>query len=222
MEEGVLALHEQVLHGEARCDVGQEPQGMAEHGKQSHVGKRHGRLIPELELVNRGRHVLAAHEVQPHLNIAFELKLRSIAFAFSGEEDVKVELVGIGVERNALNVLRHLVGEHDHARERRIGVGALGGLPGGFRGLFVRVGPVEDLLLDELARVEGAERRARQEQEVLGDDRQPGLVLFVAGDLDILVDGLLVVLANRGEELARGVSPRAEVVLVEDDEVPVG
>ena len=87
--------------------------------------------------------------------------------------------------------------------------------------MLVRVGPVEYLLLDELARVEGAERRVREEQEVLGDDRQPGLVLLVAGDLDVLVDGLLVVLVDRGEELAGGVAPRAEVVLVEDDEVPV-
>ena len=113
--------------------------------------------------------MLAAHEVEPYLNIALELELRGLALALRRKEDVEVELISVGIERDALDVLRHLIGEHDHARKRRVGIGALRGLPSGFRSLLVRIGPVEDLLLDELARVEGTKRRPGKEQEVLGD-----------------------------------------------------
>lgn len=71
--------------------------------------------FPELELVDRSGHVLAAHEVEPYLNIALELELRGLALR--REEDVEVELVGVGVERYALDDLWHLAGVHDHARE---------------------------------------------------------------------------------------------------------
>ena len=93
------------------CDVGQEPQGVARHGEQAHVREQHGWL----ELVDRSGHVLAAHEVEPYLNIALELELRGLALR--REEDVEVELVGVGVERYALDDLWHLAGVHDHARE---------------------------------------------------------------------------------------------------------
>lgn len=59
--------------------------------------------------------MLAAHEVEPYLNIALELELRGLALR--REEDVEVELVGVGVERYALDDLWHLAGVHDHARE---------------------------------------------------------------------------------------------------------
>lgn len=97
------------------CDVGQEPQGVARHGEQAHVREQHGWAFPELELVDRSGHVLAAHEVEPYLNIALELELRGLALR--REEDVEVELVSVGVERYALDDLWHLAGVHDHARE---------------------------------------------------------------------------------------------------------
>ena len=57
--------------------------------------------------------------------------------------------------------------------------GVLGG-PGLFGRLHVGVGPVVDLLLDELAGVEGPEGRAREVEVELGHDGQVALVYLVA------------------------------------------
>jgi hypothetical protein len=98
--------------------------------------------------------------------------------------------------------------------------------------LLVGVGPVEDLLLDELARGQRLERRAGEVEVGLGGDGQElGLLLrelaevFVhvlqAGgvfELGLLLgDRLLLAL----EQLLGGLAPRAEVVFVEDHQVPV-
>ena len=75
--------------------------------------------------------MLAAHEVEPYLNIALELELRGLALR--REEDVEVELVGVGVERYALDDLWQVCMTM-HGK-RRIGVGALRGPLGGFRNI---------------------------------------------------------------------------------------
>ena len=94
------------------------------------------------------------------------------------------------------------------------------------RRLLIGVGPVEDLLHDELARVEGAEGRAGEEEVVAGHNRQVALVHLVSGvhladaGVDVLLRVPLVLVLGLEERLGVLV-PRAEVVLVEDDEVPV-
>ena len=158
MIEGVLAFLEEVGHGVAARDVRQEPQGVPQDVEQADIGERHGRLLAQLQLVLCGRHVLAAHEVEPHLDVVLELELGVLALPLCGEEHVEVELVRLGVQRDALDLLRHLVGEHDHARERCVRVITVGGVPVSLGLLLVRVSPVEDLLLDKLAAVECAER----------------------------------------------------------------
>ena len=104
---------------------------------------------------------------------------------------------------------------------------------GSLGALLVGVGPVEDLLLDELARRERLERGSRQVQVGAGGDWQE-VVLVVAELVEFLVEGheavvvlggqllLLDLLVLALEQLFSGLSPSAEVVLVEDDEVPVG
>ncbi len=92
--------------------------------------------------------------------------------------------------------------------------------------LLVGVGPVEDLLLDELAGVERPEGRAREKEVVASHDGQVALVDLVSGvDVaDPCVDVLLrvpLVLVLLLEERLGVLVPGAEVVLVEDDEVPV-
>ena len=102
----------------------------------------------------------------------------------------------------------------------------------GFGTLLVGVGPIKNLLLDELARGQRFERGPRQIQVGLGGD---GQILALAHRIvvQILVDaaemhgvlerGLLFgdgfVLAL--EQLFGRVAPRAEVVLVEDHQIPV-
>ena len=221
MIEGILAFLEEVGHGVAARDVRQEPQSVPQDVEQADIVERHGRFLTQLQLVLGRRHVLAAHEVEPHLNMVLELELGVLALPLRREEHVEIELVRLGVQRDALDLLRHLVGEHDHARERCVRVVSVCGVPFGLGLLLVGVRPVEDLLLDELTAVECAERGSGQEQEVLGDDGQPRLVLLVASDLDFLMDGLLLVLGDRVEELLGVVAPCSEVVLVEHHEVPV-
>ena len=150
------------------------------------------------------------------------------------EERVEVELVELPGARDRQQLVRHLVGEQAHLRQRAVGVPFARVLRGELLlgALLVGVGPVEDLLLDELARGQRPERRAGEVEVRLGGDRQElGLllrelaevfvhVLQVGGVLELgLLLGDRLVLAL--EQFLRGVAPRAEVVLVEDDEIPV-
>ena len=75
--------------------------------------------------------------------------------------------------RDRQQLVRHLVGEQAHLRQRAVGVPLAGVLRGElFLGaLLVGVGPVEDLLLDELARGQRPERRAGEVEVGLGGDR---------------------------------------------------
>ena len=150
------------------------------------------------------------------------------------EELVEVELVELPGARDRQQLVRHLVGEQAHLRQRAVGV-PLAGVLGGelFLGaLLVGVGPVEDLLFDELARGQRLERRAGEVEVGLGRDGQElGLLLrklaevfvhiFQAGgvfELGLLLGDRLVLAL---EQFLRGLAPRAEVVFVEDHEVPV-
>ena len=202
---------------------------MVKHAEESRVGVRQGRLLsPELEIVHRRGLVGAPDEVEPLLHRVLEHELRFIAFTFCLEEGVEVEAVVLAAESHLANLVGHLVGEHDHARKRLVGVRLprvivwprLLGL------LLVGVGPVEDLLLDELAGVERPEGRAREKEVVASHDGQVALVDLVSGvDVaDPCVDVLLrvpLVLVLLLEERLGVLVPGAEVVLVEDDEVPV-
>ena len=150
------------------------------------------------------------------------------------EELVEIELVELPGARDRQQFVRHLVGQQAHLRQRAVGV-PLAGVLGGelFLGaLLVGVGPVEDLLLDELARGQRLERRAGEVEVRLGRDGQElGLLLrkhaevfvhiFQAGgvfELGLLLrDRLFLAL----EQFLRGLPPRAEVVFVEHHEVPL-
>ena len=98
--------------------------------------------------------------------------------------------------------------------------------------LLVGVGPVEDLLLDELTGGQRLERGARQVQVRLGGDRQE-LRLILSQHVEFLVEPLevgvelgLELLLGLGlvfplEQLFGAVAPRPEVVLVKHHQVPV-
>ena len=176
----------------------------------------------------------AADDVQPLLHVALVLELRAFARARCLEERVEIELVELPGARDRQQLVRHLVGQQAHLRQRAVGVPFAGVLRGElFLGaLLVGVGPVEDLLLDELARGQRLERRAGEVEVGLGRDGQElGFLLrehaevfvhiFQPGgvfELGLLLgDRLLLAL----EQFLRGFAPRAEVVLVEHHEVPL-
>ena len=157
-----------------------------------------------------------------------------LARAGCREELVEIELVELPGARDRQQLVRHLIGQQAHLRQRAVGVPLAGVLRGELLlgALLVGVRPVEDLFLDELARGQRLERRAGEVEVRLGRDGQElGLLLrehaevlvhlLQAGgvfELGLLLgDRLLLAL----EQLLRGVAPRAEVVFVEHHEVPL-
>ena len=134
----------------------------------------------------------------------------------------------------ASSSVRHLVGQQAHLRQRAVGVPFARVLRREclLGALLVSVGPVEDLLLDKLARGQRPERRAREVEVRLGGDRQE-LDLLLREFAEVFVHifqaaavlelGLLlrdrVLLAL--EQFLRGLAPCAEVVFVEHHEVPL-
>jgi hypothetical protein len=149
------------------------------------------------------------------------------------EKGVEVELVELAAAGDRQQFVRHLIGQQPHLRQRAVGVP----LPGCWRRsllgtLLVGVGPVEDLLLDELARRQRLERRAGEVEVGLGGDgqelgflfREHGQVLVhvlqpaCVFELGFLFrDSLFLAL----EQFLGRLAPRAEVVFVEHHEVPV-
>ena len=159
--EGVVLFGQQVRHRVARRDVGQKPERVLEVGQQAHVRIRERRPRAGLQALDGLRRVLAPDDVQPLLHVALVLELRR-SRAGRGEELVEVELVELPGARDRQQLVRHLVGQQPHLRQRAVGVPLAGVLRGElFLGaLLVGVRPVEDLLFDELARGQRLERRA--------------------------------------------------------------
>lgn len=98
--------------------------------------------------------------------------------------------------------------------------------------LFVRVGPIEDLFLDELTGGQRLERRAGEVEICLGRDRQE-ILFFLRKHGEVFVHILqpgglfeLLFLLGDGLFLAReqffgGLAPCAEMIFVEHHKVPV-
>ena len=88
--------------------------------------------------------------------------------------------------------------------------------------LLVGVGPVIDLLLDELAGIKRTEGRAGEKQVVASGDGKIALVNLVAS-VDVTnsgvrhLGGVALVLILLLEELFGVIVPRAKVIFVEDD-----
>src|SRR6185437_13760629 len=106
--------------------------------------------------------VLAANDVEPLLHIAFVLETCLLVVAGGLKEGVEVELVELAAACNGDQLVRHLVGEQTQLRQWAIGI-ALAGVACNelfLCTLLVSVRPVENLLLDKLARGERLEWRA--------------------------------------------------------------
>ena len=148
-----------------------------------------------------------------------------LALAGGGEELVEVELVELACGRDLSDLVGHLIGHQHYTRQRLVRVLSFCRLPLLLGALLVGVRPVEDLLFDELAVGDGAERCARQEQvRARGDGQEIRVALFEAfvdqlGDRVHVVVLLALVLLL--EQFSGAVSPRAEMVFIKDDQIPV-
>ena len=233
--EHVLLLREQVRHCLAGSNVGQEPERVLKVRQESDIGVREWRAGAHSHRVDLGGQVSAADEIEPLLHVGLAGELGVLAGALCLEELVEVELVELSLIRNGNQLVRHLVREQTHLRECPVRVPGVRLRDGvlGLGALLIGVGPVEDLLLDKLTGCQRLEWRARQVQVGAGGDRQE-VVLVVAEFVKLLVESHEAVVVLRGqfllldflvlalEQLLGGLSPRTEVVFIEDDEVPVG
>ena len=233
--EHVLLLRKQVRHRFASSNVGQEPERVLQVRQEPDIGVRERRTGTHSHGVDLRGQVSAADQIEPLLNVGLVGELGVLAGALCLEELVEVELVKLSLIRNGNQLVRHLVREQTHLRECPVRVPGVRLRDGvlGLGALLVGVGPVEDLLLDELTGCQRLERRARQIQVGAGGDRQE-VVLIVAELVKLLIEGHEAIVVLRGqfllldllvltlEQLLGRLTPRTEVVLIENHKVPVG
>jgi hypothetical protein len=176
------------------------------------IGKRRPRA--RFQALHRLRYIRTPDDVQPLLHIVLCLNCAPAALPGSLEEGVEIELVKLPAARDRQQFIRHLIGEQPHLRHRAVGVpfaGVLLTANSSFGTLLVGVGPVENLLLDELARGQRLERRAgeievgpcrdwqklslllREHREVFVHPLQPGGVF----ELGLLLGDRLVLALER-------------------------
>ena len=192
---------------------------MGQHVQKTGIRIRHRRLLrTELQFVHRGLQIRATDQIQPFLHVILIFEMCVLAGAFSGEEHVQVKLIKFALFGNALDALRDFVCKHDHSRKSGVGIDAFA-FPFGLGPLLIGIGPVINLLLDELTGIQRTERRAGEIEIISCGDRQPRFIVGVTGIVfgKVLFVGILVLL----EQLFCAVLPCAEVVLIENDEVPV-
>ena len=93
-------------------------------------------------------------DVEPLLHLRLVLKDGGLAFSRRCEERVEVELIELALAGDCKKFVGHLVREESHLRKGAIGVPSVGARLGELllRSLLIGVGPVEDLLFDELTR----------------------------------------------------------------------
>ncbi len=108
------------------------------------------------------------------------LELRLSAPLRCLEERVEIKLVELPGACDRQQLIRHLVRQQPHLRQRAVGIPPAGVLGGELclGPLLVGVRPIEDLLLNELARGQRLERRAREvEVGLCRDGQELGLLL---------------------------------------------
>ena len=163
---------------------------MLEVREQAGISVREGRAATGFEHVHLRGRMLTTDEIQPLLYVRLVREPRSLITACGFEEGVEVELVELTLMCDSHQVIRHPVGEQPHFWQSRIRVPFAGVLahPFAFRILLVGVGPVEDLLLDELTRCQSLEGCAREVE--VGACRNGKKVILITTQLvELFVEG---------------------------------
>ena len=144
---------------------------MREHAQKPRVRERHRRsLRTEFQVIHAGRQKGAADQIQPLLHLVLILEPRLAADTLGREKDIQVELIEFALHGDLPYRVRQLVGHEHHARKRDVWVVPLP-FPLLLGPLFIRICPVVDLLLDELAGGDGPKRRAGEIEIAVGRNR---------------------------------------------------
>ena len=140
------------------------------------------------------------------------------ALALGGEENIQVKFVKLALFGNLLDAVRDFIGQHDHPWQSCVWI--ILTHPVFFGTLFVGIRPVVNLFFDELTGVQSAERCAGQIEIIGRCNGQPRFIVGIAAIIfaQILVVAVLVLL----KQFFRAVLPCAEVVFIENHQIPVG
>ena len=197
---------------------------MRQYIQQSCVGIRHRRtlVLSELQVVDTGGKICTSHQIKPLLDLVFIYKMCFRTFAFCGEKYIEVKLVELSLLCDLADTFGNLIRHKNHSRQRKIGIART--FPLMLCTLFIGVCPVIDLIFDKLAAVYCSERRTRQEQVMSRSNGEKALVIgitcfFLLVLLHIEVSVSLVV--GIFKQLLGVFTPSSEVVLVEDNNIPV-
>ena len=142
--------------------------------------------------------------------------------AFCGEKYIEVELVELSLLCDLADTLRYLIRHKNHSRQRKVRIARTFPLMLGT--LFVGVCPVIDLILDELAAVYCTERCTRQEQVMSRSNWEKALVVGIACFLLLVllhIEVSVSLVVGIFKQLLGILTPCTEVVLVEDNNIPV-
>ena len=142
--------------------------------QQSDIGVGERRAGSSLQALDGLGRVRASNDVEPLLYIALVPELRLGTHALRREKLVEVELIELAAAGDGKQLFGHLVGEQAHVGQCPVGIALLGVLLRELTlgPLLIGVGPVEDLLLDELTCCQSSERSAGEVQIRLCLDRE--------------------------------------------------
>ena len=122
----------------------------------------------------------ATDDVEPFLHGVLVYETGVPPLPLGAEELVEVELVHVVLLNQLSQVIGHLVGHHHHGGQFEIRIWrAFVGL---FHPLLVLIGPVEDLVLQELAIGDGTEGRSAQIEIILARNGHLFLVEELAAE----------------------------------------
>ncbi len=194
---------------------------MLQHIQQAYIGIRHGRFLStQLQIIHTGFQISTPNEIQPLLHFVFIDKASVRTFAFGREKYIQVKLVELSLHSDLTDTIRDAVSHHHHAGQCRIGISVT--LPIFLCPLFIRVCPVVNLILDKLTGIQRPKRRTGQIQIIHGCDGEKSFIVGVATVILIHILTVVAVFILLLKQLFGCIFPCSEVVLVKDNQIPVG
>ena len=221
----VLLLHEQIVHSKTGGNIRQKPQRVRQNIQKARIGIRHWRtpILTELHIVYIGRQVGSANEIQPLLHLVFVNKPCVFPLALGGKENIQVKFIEFPLHGDLADAVGNAVGQHDHARQGQIRIART--YPSFLGALLVGISPVEDLIFDEFARIDGAERRTREKQVIACCNGQKGFIIGIARFFHAIFFGIEIgrlLFIRIFKEFLCVLTPRAEMILVKNHQIPIG